>query len=223
MVQSGWDNPRVPQHQTPFMPLIVERIPKLYSYVVARDFGFAPNPFYDFCTLSTCKPEIRRLAQVGDWVIGTGSKSNGRERQLVYAMRVTDAMSFNEYWNDPRFVAKRPDLYSSKKRAFGDNIYHGIAGSEEWVQLDSHHSLPYGVQNLLNTKHDTRVDRVLISDDFVYWGGAGPEFPLFAGTDIRQPGQSYRSRFGQQVVDDFIFWLRNLGEKGYCGTPLDWA
>ena len=46
----------------------------IYSYVVARDYGFAPNPFYGCCTLATCKPIIRRMAQVGDWVIGTGSK-----------------------------------------------------------------------------------------------------------------------------------------------------
>lgn len=43
---------------------------KLYSYVVARDFGFAPNPFHGYCTLATCKPDIRATASVGDWVIG---------------------------------------------------------------------------------------------------------------------------------------------------------
>lgn len=30
---------------------------KGYSYVVARDFGFAPNPFNGFLTLATCKPK----------------------------------------------------------------------------------------------------------------------------------------------------------------------
>src|SRR5712671_5339411 len=33
---------------------------RLYSYVVARDFGFAPNPFFGVCTLATCKPDIRK-------------------------------------------------------------------------------------------------------------------------------------------------------------------
>ena len=47
---------------------------KLFSYVVARDYGFAPNPFFSTCTLATCKPKIRRTASVGDWIIGTGSK-----------------------------------------------------------------------------------------------------------------------------------------------------
>src|SRR5712692_10528871 len=51
---------------------------KLYSYVVARDYGFAPNPFFGFCTLATCKPEIRKAAAIDDWVIGTGSKRQNR-------------------------------------------------------------------------------------------------------------------------------------------------
>ena len=76
---------------------------RLYSYIVARDFGFAPNPFYGFCTLATCKPQIRKSAEIGDWIIGTGSKSKGRDGHIVYAMRVTEAMSFDEYWTDSRF------------------------------------------------------------------------------------------------------------------------
>ena len=48
---------------------------RLHSYVVARDYGFAPNPFFGVCTLATCKPKIRSAAKLGDWVMGTGSKT----------------------------------------------------------------------------------------------------------------------------------------------------
>jgi hypothetical protein len=44
----------------------------VYVYVVDRDFGFAPNPFYGVLTLATCKPRIRSVASMGDWVIGVG-------------------------------------------------------------------------------------------------------------------------------------------------------
>ena len=37
----------------------------LYSYVITRDYGFAPNPFGGICTLATCKPGIRNHAKVG--------------------------------------------------------------------------------------------------------------------------------------------------------------
>jgi hypothetical protein len=65
------------------MPLV-----KLYSYVVARDYGFAPNPFFGVCTLATCKPQIRKHAQVGDWIVGTGAKCNRLDGHLVYVMKV---------------------------------------------------------------------------------------------------------------------------------------
>ena len=45
-----------------------------YSYVIKRDFGFAPNPFGEFCTLATCKPVIRKVANVNDWVFGISPK-----------------------------------------------------------------------------------------------------------------------------------------------------
>lgn len=81
---------------------------RIYSYVVRYDSGFAPNPFYSYCTLATCKPSIRRSANVGDWVVGSGSNSRSVRRggHLVYAMRVTDAMTFDQYSIDPRFESK---------------------------------------------------------------------------------------------------------------------
>lgn len=54
--------------------------PKLYSYVLREDTGFAPNPYHGFCTLACCKPLIRRRAEIGDWVIATGSNAKGKRR-----------------------------------------------------------------------------------------------------------------------------------------------
>ena len=45
---------------------------KIYSYIVKRDYGFAPNPFYGYCTLATCKPVIRKHAEIGDIIVGIG-------------------------------------------------------------------------------------------------------------------------------------------------------
>ena len=158
----------------------MDAIPKLYSYIVARDYGFAPNPFYGFCTLATCKPRIRKSAAIGDWIIGTGSKRKNKAGHLVYAMRVTETMPFDEYWNDPRFQRKKPDPYGSEKQGYGDNIYHRDSSlTDEWKQLDSHHSRGDGSPNLKNIERDTGVDRVLISDDFIYCGGSGPLIPKF--------------------------------------------
>ena len=197
----------------------------MYSYVVARDYAFAPNPFHRFCTLATCKPQIRRTAQLDDWIVGTGSKSKGREGHLVFAMRVTEAMSFDEYWRDPRFAVKRPNLQGSAKQAFGDNIYHR-AGDGAWTQENSHHSFHDGSANPENVDHDTEVDRVLISDKFTYWGGKGPEIPACfrgsCGADVCLGRQGHKCNFPETLVDAFLTWIEEVGVVGYAGRPLDW-
>jgi hypothetical protein len=198
---------------------------RLFSYVVARDFAFAPNPFFGFCTLATCKPGIRKTAQVGDWIIGTGSKRTHHDGHLVYAMQVTETRTFEEYWADPRFELKRPNLGASKKRAFGDNIYHQSRNGS-WRQENSHHSLRDGSPNPENVDHDTRVDRVLISDHFTYWGGDGPEIPPqfrdFDGVDACLGRQGHRCRFPEPFVDELVAWLDGRGMSGYTGRPQDW-
>ena len=196
-------------------------MPKLYSYVVARDYGFAPNPFYGFCTLATCRPEIRRMVNVGDWILGTGSKSKKRDGHVVYAMRVTEAMTFNEYWRDPRFYEKRPDLHASIRKAFGDNIYHRNGTTGKWHQEDSHHSCEDGTPNSRNVARDTRVNRVLVSDDFYYWGGNGPEIPITFRKDVCKEGPGHKRNLSVEIVAKCIMWLRSF-ERGYRGDPLEW-
>ena len=198
-------------------------MPRLYSYVVARDYGFAPNPFFGFCTLATCKPQIRRTAAVGDWIVGTGSGRHGRAAHIVYAMRVTEAMSFNDYWQDHRFRLKRPNMHASIRSAFGDNIYHRNDVTGEWNQVDSHHSYQHGTPNAKNICHDTSVDRVLVSDDFLYWGSSGPRIPPSFRDEICKGGQGHRCRFPADLVSRCIAWLRGLNETGYGGDPLDWG
>jgi Nucleotide modification associated domain 2 len=200
---------------------------RLYSYVVARDYGFAPNPFFGICTLATCKPRIRGTAQVGDWVVGTGSKTRNREKHLVFAMCVTEALTFSNYWNDARFRRKRPNLRGSKKQAFGDNIYFKNSKTGKWHQENSHHSLEDGSMNRANVVNDTQADRVLLSLDFVYWGGVGPKIParfLNYGTGHVSlcVGRNHKINFPARFVEDFVAWIRSLNEKGYSGEPLDW-
>jgi hypothetical protein len=199
---------------------------RLYSYVVSRDFGFAPNPFYGFCTLATCKPNIRKAAQPGDWIVGTGSKQNGLEGRLVYAMRVSEVLGFDEYWRDPRFLDKRPNMHASRMQAFGDNIYHRDSDGV-WQQENSHHSLKDGGRNQANVKHDTKPDRLLVSDHFTYWGDSGPEIPAhfrsWDGYDVCA-GRGHKCRFTVSLVGAFVAWLElpNVWGPGYVGRPSAW-
>ena len=140
-------------------------------------------------------------------------------------MRVSETMTFDEYWADPRFASKRPSLGGSLKRAFGDNIYHHTVDGG-WSQENSHHSLHDGSANPENVQHDTRTDRLLVSDHFVYWGGEGPAIPAeyrdWNGADVSLGRQGHRCKFPEDLVAQFVDWLEGLGMSGYVGRPERW-
>lgn len=142
----------------------------LYIYVVDRDFGFAPNPFHGYCTLATCKPQIRNNAQVGDWIMGVGGRRLKATGKCIYLLKVSEILTFNKYWSDMRFLKKKPLRNGSLKMMVGDNIYHQQFGNVSWVQEDSHHSNQDGTCNLENLSRDTGSTNVLVSEHFYYFG-----------------------------------------------------
>ena len=202
---------------------------RLFSYVVRYDSGFAPNPFYGFCTLATCKPMIRRAAMVGDWIVGTGSSAQAVNRgtRLVHAIKITETTDFRSYWQDPRFAHKRPARRGSRKQSCGDNIYYRSADDSAWLQLDSFHTKPDGSVKPDHVARDTGTDRILISADFYYFGGEGPEIPA-AFRDASRYDLCRKVRQRKRLDDDgwiaeFVAWLRTFGDHGYYGRPLDWV
>ncbi|SHJ40033.1 hypothetical protein [Paraburkholderia terricola] len=201
---------------------------RVHSYVVRYDSGFAPNPFYGYCTLATCKPSIRRSASVGDWVVGSGSNDRSVRRggHLVYAMRVTDTLTFDEYGADPRFGPKKPFRHGSRKQSCGDNIYFRDGPQAPWEQRDSFHSLPDGSLNPDHVSRDTGVNRVLVSDDFIYFGGEGPAFPEDLkdqqGRLLCKSGIGLTTFDDPQLVAGLEQWIRSLGATGYQGAPFEW-
>lgn len=179
--------------------VVVEQLVKLlvmakgYSYIVKRDYGFAPNPFNGVLTLATCKPLIRKGADVGDFVIGVTPKSLGNK--LLYMMRVSEVLTFDKYWEDKRFSCKRPVMNGSLKVMYGDNIYHHDK-TGRWIQEDSHHSLPNGVLNEENLNRDTRTtDKVLISTEFFYFGNRAIDVP-------KQHDECLYKCFGQKKIKE---------------------
>lgn len=140
-----------------------------FSYIITRDFGFAPNPFQGILTLATCKPKIRKSALVGDYLIGNSPKASGNK--LIYMAKVEEITTFDNYWMDSRYQNKKPTMNGSFKTLYGDNIYHHEGG--KWNQADSHHSKENGLVNLANLDRDTgTTDKVLICPKFFYFGAS---------------------------------------------------
>jgi hypothetical protein len=198
---------------------------KLFTYIVARDYGFAPNPFYGYCTLATCKPQIRKSASICDWVIGTGAKMKyDLTGFLIYAMKIDEVMDFDSYWKDPRFRGKYPVMNGSLKQLYGDNIYHRVNG--QWVQTNSHHSYNEGQPNQKNIDYDTGVNRLLIARKFVYYGNKAlhvPErFRTFrqTGEDLCCKGRGYRVK-NLELAHAFECWMIDRDEWGVQGMPLE--
>lgn len=175
---------------------------RIYIYVVVRDFGFAPNPYHGHCTLATCAPRIRASAQVGDWIMGVGGNRLKATGKIIYLMKVSEVLSFNTYWVDPRFSRKKPLRNGSSVMMVGDNIYHQETDGGPWIQADSHHSNLDGSTNRLNLETDTSSNNVLISDHFYYFGKSALE------VDLASLG--YKNRRGHRKMllsDENVFGL----------------
>jgi hypothetical protein len=162
----------------------------LYSYIVTHDTGFAPNPFWSYCTLACCKPVIRRKACVGDWIVGLSPKAKGYG--IIYAMVVEEIISFEKYYHDGRFKIKRPDWNKGPvvyRR--GDNIYK-LLQNGSFEQIRSMHCSE-------NIDDDLSGQNVLISKTFYYFGSQALELP--GVLDTLKIGRGHR-RFSQNFISE---------------------
>ena len=188
---------------------------KLYSYIITRDFGFAPNPFHGYCTLATCKPRIRCTASIGDVIVGVGSgaKNSTLKNKLVYAMIVQEKMTYDEYWADNRFHCKKPIMSGSLLQMYGDNIYHTDSKLGVIVQENSHHSYDEGKTNYKNYNRDVPGQYVLISQEYWYWGGVGIDIPN-KFLCLANVARNHIVIKDENLIADFLLWLRSLEGSG---------
>jgi hypothetical protein len=176
---------------------------RMYVYIVATDKCFAPNPHWGYCTLATCNPRIRNIAQKGDWIIGLSPKAKGNK--LVYAMKVNEKLTHDQYFKDPRFAAKKPipDSSDPRKRC-GDNIYFRKNDSAPYRQL------PNEFHDSEDIKRDTSSEYVLISgkNDFRYYGIDAPDVPAKILQKIVVK-RGHRSKFDQGTIDEVVKFIKS--------------
>ena len=198
--------------------------PDFFVYRVEHDRGLAPNPFFGTCSLAVCKSQIRGCAKLDDVVIGTASYGRktpaGRPAggSAVFVMRVTAVTDFQAYRRD--FARKRPIMNGSRLRAAGDAIYwHDGA---DWHQDNSLHSLPGGILSEPDLKDDVlAADRILLSDDFTYWGNRAPALPAQLAHLGRSNLRNQRKFSTIEKADLKLWALAQLGQ-GRVGMPIDW-
>tara|TARA_R110000868_G_scaffold411733_1_gene708183 strand:- start:11132 stop:11710 length:579 start_codon:yes stop_codon:yes gene_type:complete len=182
---------------------------RLVVYVVASDDGLAPNVQGDVCTLSVCKPVVRRVAKQGaDWVVGMSTTKDGINK-LIYVMQVEEKIPYNDFYNDGRFACKKPDMYNFE----GDNfILDGNA--MPW-------GMHYGFEDKM--KRNMKSPYALIATKFWYFGKNAPEIP----SDFRDSKLILGPRRGHKIVDDksqvsmFYNWLCQSYKCGIHGKYRD--
>ncbi|MBS1687462.1 MAG: hypothetical protein JSS96_01960 [Bacteroidetes bacterium] len=181
----------------------------VYIYVVDRDFGFAPNPFHGICTLATCKPRIRNSAGANDWIFGVGGARLKSAGKCIFAMKITQKVTFNEYWENPEFKNKKPVRNGSKKMLLGDNIYYYLEEERRWTQAFSHHSNADGTINEYNLNRDTQSKNVLISKHFYYFGIAAVVLPNDIMTNLGYKNGVGHRKYTIEEAQPLVTWLES--------------
>jgi hypothetical protein len=172
---------------------------RVHTYVIATDAGSAPNYDPPLTTLAVCKPRIRRKATVGELVLAfAGATMNPYEpHTVVWAGVVAEKLTFDEYWNDPRFEAKKPDC-----NARPDNFYRPMDGGLLQVANRVH-----GPEHF---NRDTGGTYVLAFNPSWRFGANGPRLPSEFGLRMAQ------ARRGERLHDltdaewhDLQAWLND--------------
>ncbi|WP_366941804.1 hypothetical protein [Asticcacaulis sp.] len=196
------------------------------TYRLDHDLGFAPNPFFDWCSLACCMGPIRRYAKLGDVIIGiAGSAKDGLRRyhpQLIYWMRVDEALTFDEYWSDKRFARKRPQIPGPKMQMVGDRTYRNEPGCSGWSFDTSMHYISGAPQN--NGGHvatDTKVNRVLVTQSYTYWGKCGPRVPAHL-LPLFPVGRGHKCPKDVTLLGELYALIDLSRPLGLVGDPADW-
>lgn len=179
----------------------------LYTYCLRFDNGSAPNPYWGTCTLVICKPKIRQMARVGDWVVGFGSSNSpigDIAGKLVYAMRVSRIMPMPDYdaFCRTELPGKIPDATSAEfHRRLGDCIYDFSTGRP---------SIRPGVHGERERERDMSGNNALLSDHFYYFGDHPIDVPDELAPIIHRT-QGHKSQRNVPYEKAFASWIDGLG------------
>ena len=172
-----------------------------------------------------CKPVIRRTAEEGDWIIGTGSKSVKSKQgnitdysgKLVYAMKVTSKITMKAYDLLCNKDLKKKIPFPSKtdyRRIVGDSIYDYSIGNNPRMR------------KVIHDEDDKITDlsgiNTLLSDKFYYFGKNAVKIPVEFSSFI-QKVQGHKIIPGGDLIDKFEKWIEQFETNKLYGEPqLKW-
>ena len=187
---------------------------RLCTYIVKKDSGLAPNPYWGWCTLAVCTPNHQpaRLEE-GDWIAGFLNKRRGRK--FLYAMELCeDPLNMDDYFHRADFQVKKPDLSGDWMQRCGDNFY-SRKPDRTWQQhRNRYHIGP--VYLALDTKNPI----VFVGKSFWYLGTSAVNVPSHL-SELTPIGRGIRTKHDSRLVQQFCDWVRCSFEPGIHGLPHD--
>jgi hypothetical protein len=199
---------------------------RLFSYKMTHDTGFAPNPFGGLLSLATCKPKIRKHKLVGDWIAGFTSNSLNKEKvgdeKLIYLMKVTGKITFQEFWSSKKFASKKPNINADKiMDKIGDNIYK--PKNKNPKKITDYTQIKNVNHKEKHMKKDLSGEYVLLSDCFYYFGVNAVDLPKKIRPDVPK-GQSAHGTQTKNIqrCRELILFIQKKYKKGIYGNPTKW-
>lgn len=176
---------------------------RIYRYVLMYDRGMAPNPRDGLITLATCKPEIRKTAREGDWVIGNFPAR--KNAVVAWAGRVKRCLPIHQY------ARNYPTRHDALYELDAEGELRRIPGKHRWYHREA------------DQQRKDKKGSVLIFDKEQSWyfGGDGRVLPLKLHHLIAR-GQGHR--VNQRKAGDLAVletWLAAQGPPGVHGEPRD--
>jgi hypothetical protein len=168
-------------------------------------------------TLNCCKPDIRKAAALGDWVVGLGSTSvdMGGNRvsfkgRLIFAMKVEQIMHMSDYdaycKSDSLLINKIPSDLSWRHK-LGDCIY----------DFSRDRNNPIIKRNAMHKKKDQGTDlsgvNTLLSENFYYFGSCRDNVQnIVKNSDLIHQYIGHKVIEDQIIIKQFESWLMQLNK-----------
>ena len=159
--------------------------------------------------MACCKPDIREKAKIGEWIGGIGGITlfgSKEDSKLIFLMQVDETMSFDEYFHDKRFAGK--------KRA--DNIYKLNKG--KLIQDNKANWMKEHIKEK-KIEDDIKIDRVLLSKHFYYFGDKAIPLIQFKSEELLKPYRRYGYWVSKNLSKRIFDFVSSRYLPGIIGNP----
>ncbi len=163
---------------------------RVFTYKIQLDCGGAPCVENALWSLAICKPIIRKIAVIGDIIIGiSGNKLKIGKNKIIFIAEITNVLTIRNYAINH---SERSDcIYTENLELIKDNEFH----------------------NCGSIKTDLGGKNVLLSTNFIYYGNKYISVPEHLSEII--PGRGHQSDKNKPYIENIVnFFIKEKSRIG---------